>query len=114
MDSVRINEILARNCADYEDIMVDKSMNVMLGDGANWRRYDPCQNIVDTYPLIIKYFINMECVSMLDEDTDRFKTGYRASSKVYPMVYPVTLPSYTKAAATLAYNIVQHLLAKKK
>ena len=113
MDSVKINEFLARNCADYEDIMVDKSMNVMLGDGANWRRYDPCQNIVDTHPLIIKYFIDMECVSMLD-DSDRVRTGYRASSKVYPMVYPVTLPSYTKAAATLAYNIIKHLESRKK
>ena len=112
MTTIKIDEVLARNCETYEDITVSESHGVMLGDGANWRKYSPCTRIVDVHPLIIKYSIDMECVSMLD-DMDRVRAGYRASSKVYPKVYPVTRSSYTEAAATLAHNIIQHLLAKK-
>lgn len=37
----------------YEDIIFNEGDYVELGDGANWRKFDPCNNPSDAWSIII-------------------------------------------------------------
>lgn len=43
----------------YEDIVFNEGDYVELGDGANWRKFDPCNNPSDAWPIILENEVSL-------------------------------------------------------